>query len=590
MHEEVPLQILRTAARSHRAHVEESLTEMEKEVRNVNRMSTEELKFPRSNRNHAVAVLSSTMPGVCHPVAAIPMLREDALRGSMQINLEMLETKEILMNPVTARVTAFVVPWLAFSRFEGSRDQFDRSWSGKPKITGGASVPFFQTHAMEAHGVNPLYKALGLHAPVGAQVNDMYREAYNLIWNFRARNRSRHLTERLLDATSLAPAFWQHSRFAHLVPDFDDAAMEGEVALNVVNPYSRVYGIGLKNMQGDAANYSVADVRGTGQSMDGRQIVDTGAPAAGKAELVIQTRAAAGAQSFVPDIYAELVEGGIKVSLANLDLAKKTQAFARLRKQFEGYNLSDDWLVDMMMSGLSIPDQALKQPILIADKTVRFGQAKRYATDAANLDESAVSGAASVNLNLRVPRLSTGGVVMVLLEILPDQLFERQADPFFMVTNQRLGDTFKDLPDALRDTLDPQKVDVILNRDIDTDHANPTGRFAYGPANWKWNAAGPRVGAKFLRPSANTAFDEARQRIWAVEQVNPGLTQDFYICRSIHTKPFMNEVGDPFEFTAMGNCVINGLTQFGPGLVEATGNYDAVAEKSPTERIDMEAV
>ena len=543
-------------------------------MRNVNRMSTEELKFPRSNRNHAVAVLSSTKPGVCHPVAAIPMLREDALRGSMSINLEMLETKEILMNPVRARVTAYVVPWLAFARFEGSRDQFDRSWSGKAKINGGSTVDFFETHAMEAHGENPIYKALGVHAPVGAQVNTMYREAYNLIWNFRARNRSRHLTERDLDATSLAPAFWQHSRFAHLVPDFDDAMVEGEVALNVVEGRLPVSGLGL----GESGNIASRDVWETGKAAMVQYARGT------HERLFVDVEG----DTARPAIFAEMVENGITVSLANIDLAKKTQAFAALRQKYEAYKVSDDWLVDMLMSGLSIPDQALKQPILLADKTVRFGQAKRYATDAGNLDESAVSGAARVNLNLRVPQLSVGGVVMVLLEILPDQLFERQADPFFMVTNDRLGDTFKDLPDALRDTLDPQKVEAILNREIDTDHSNPTGRFGYSPSNWRWNAAGPRVGGKFLRPSANTAFDEARQRIWAVEQVDPGLTQDFYICRSIHTKPFLNEVGDPFELTAMGNCVINGLTQFGPGLIEATGNYDAVAEKAPTDRIDME--
>lgn len=550
-------------------------------MRNVNRMSTEELKFPRSNRNHAVAVLSSTMPGVCHPVAAIPMLREDALRGSMQINLEMLETKEILMNPVTARVTAYVVPWLAFARFEGSRDQFDRSWSGKSKINGGAVVPFFETHAMPALGSDPIYKALGLHAPVGAQVNTMYREAYNLIWNFRARNRSRHLTERLLDATSLAPAFWQHSRFAHVVPDFDDAAMEGEVALNVVDSKLAVTGLGVQAGQTPLSAANILQSDGTTVNKPFYRASDVS---------MVRVAAASVASGALPQVFAEMAENGITVSLANLELAKKTQAFAKLRQAYEGYKLSDDWLVDMLMSGLSIPDQALKQPILLADRTVRFGQAKRYATDSGNLDESAVSGAARVNLNLRVPQLSTGGIVMVLLEILPEQLFERQADPFFMVTNTRLGDTFRDLPDALRDTLDPQKVETVLNRDIDTNHANPTGRFGYVPNNWKWNAAGPRVGGKFLRPAANTAFDEARQRIWAVEQVNPGLTQDFYICRSIHTKPFLNEVGDPFEFTAMGNCVINGLTQFGPGLIEATGNYDAVAEKAPTDRIDVEAV
>ncbi|KKB09521.1 hypothetical protein VE26_06340 [Devosia chinhatensis] len=516
------------------------------------------------------------------------MLREDALRGAISINLEMLETKEILMNPVNARVTAWLVPWLADPRFEGSEDQFNRSWAGRAKINGGATVPFFETHAMPAHGQDPIYKALGMHAPVGAQVNNWYRKAYNLIWNYRAANRSRHLDERLLDDTSLAPAFWQHSRFAHIVPDFDDAMFEGEVALNIVEQRLPISGIGVPTVAvGQSGPLQVRETMRGGDA----QVTNygIGMSTTTSSPNFFWMRGVSGPGGyFVPDIYAEMQQGGVTISLANLELAKKTQAFARLRQQFEGHDIDDEWLVDMLMSGLSIPDMALRHPIMIADRTVRFGQAKRYATDAGNLDESAVSGAARVNLNLRVPQLRTGGVVMVLVEILPDQLFERQADPFFMTNDERQGDTFKHLPDALRDTLDPQPVDIVLNKEIDTDHASPNGRFGYAPMNWKWNASGPKVGGKFLRPAANTSFDEARQRIWAVEQVNPGLTQDFYICRSIHTKPFLNEVGDPFEYTAMGNCVLNGLTQFGAGLIEATGNYDKVAEKAPVDRIQAE--
>jgi len=182
-----------------------------------------------------------------------------------------------------------------------------------------------------------------------------------------------------------------------------------------------------------------------------------------------------------------------------------------------------------------------------------------------------------------VPRLNTGGVVMVMLEAIPEQLFERQRDPFFHSSDV---DTW---PEALRDTLDPEKVDIVLNAEVDTDHATPNGTFGYAPMNWKWNAFGPRVGGKFYRPSTNTTTDQDRQRLWAVETVNPALSEDFYLVKSIHTKPFLDTASDPFEATVVGNAVLDGNTQFGGMLVEATDNYDKVAAKAPTERIQKGA-
>ena len=77
-------------------------------------------------------------------------------------------------------------------------------------------------------------------------------------------------------------------------------------------------------------------------------------------------------------------------------------------------------------------------------------------------------------------------------------------------------------------------------------------------------------------------------RLYAVENVNPVLSEDFYIVTDIHQKVFMDTEGDPFELTGEGVAVLNGLTQFGGLLVEATDNYDKVAERAPTDQIVKE--
>ena len=94
-----------------------------------------------------------------------------------------------------------------------------------------------------------------------------------------------------------------------------------------------------------------------------------------------------------------------------------------------------------------------------------------------------------------------------------------------------------------------------------------------------------KVGGKFYRPAVNAPTDEDRQRIWAVETVNPVLSADFYLCTTIHQKPFLDTMKDPFEAVTTGDFMIEGNTVFGGVLVEEMNNYDEVLEKAPQARI-----
>lgn len=550
-------------------------------MRDVNRQQTSPITVRKSKRNTDVKVLTSFNPGVCAPVFATEILREDSAMGAINIAVEMAETVEMLLNNMHLTISAYVVPWLAMERFEGSLDQFNRSYAGKAKTedVGAVVVPFFETHAMGTHGSNAVYKTLGLHAAPTDQVNTMFLEAYNLIWNFRAKNRSKEITPRTrLDAT-LAKAFWPKSRFQHVVPDFDQAKIDGEISLSLVQQKLNVKGIGYKDLSGSNAT-GVTNVKTT----DGlqtypfaRKDADGGAFETGEATVYLKVDGTTG----MPDIFAEMEAGGVAISLSNIELAKKTRAFAKLRERYNG--LDDEYIIDMLMNGLSIPDQHLKQPILVAQSHTVVRQAKRYATDSANLDEHVTSGLAAGGLRIRVPQLHTGGILMVVVEAVPEQLWERQPDPFFMTS------TVAGLPEYLRDTLDPEKVDVIKNRDIDVSHATPLEAFGYGPLNWKWNNYPPHIGGNKYRPAVNTTVDEERQRIYAVEELNPRLSENFFIVSAMHKKPFYDPDSDPFDIVLSGNIIKTGNTVFGGVLHEATDDYEQVMAEAPQDRIVKEA-
>lgn len=551
---------------------------------NNERMRTQPLAVPRTIRRQSARALTTLPAGKMVPLLAIPLLREDGIRsGRLRFSFEQMETAEVLMNAIKVRVRAFLVPMLALERFNGSMDQLNLSYEGKPPLEGEAVVPYIESLNFGAHGSNLVYKYLGLHAGGTQNVNTAYLESYNQIVNYLRKNRSPDLPLRTRLQTDLAEAFWAHDQFRHMVPDFDQAVIDGEVGLSVSQAKLDV----KHNTTDQYTAVSVDPVTGLfirgGGSTDRRIMMNvTGSDltyngGAIGSNSVVDT--VVGLRAHLAGVYAELADNDISLSLANIDLARKTQALARIRQT---YNMHEDHIINLLMDAIHIPDQSLKQPMLLADKTTIFGQSKRYASDAGNLTESVVNGMTQIDMSIQVPRIGVGGVVMVVAEVTPDQLFERQEDPFLAATS------VDDLPQYLRDYLDPEKVDVVQNKRIDASHATPAGTFAYEPLNARWQIDVPRVGGDFYRPTVNTSFDEKRQRIWAVETVNPTLSTDFYLCTNIHTKPFVVTNQDPFEVVTQGDLWIEGNTVFGGHLVEATDDYEQVLAEAPVDRIEKE--
>lgn len=535
------------------------------DIRNIARTNTTPIPIARSTRQINQIVATSMPAGKMVPVTAFPLLREDQLRNSMiHCKVDLMETAEIIKNGVKCRFMAYFVPFLAFERFNGGMDEFNRAYM-KQNIADGATVtPFFNTMVAGAVGSIPIHKYLGFHAAPADTINTAYIEAYNLIWNFRARNRSETLwnaKKRLMTNTSLAPAFWQHEQFKYVVPDWDDVAMEGSVDLSFTNAKVPVYGLGFDPAVGSAAGGVTSIRHATGVTDNVNNYFTS---AAGTVRLKTK---GIGGQIF-PDLYADLQAQGVKISLANIELAKRTQWYADLKAQFEG--LPDSWIIDLLMQGVSVPEQMWKQPILIADKTEIFGIEKRWATDGANLTDAVVNGAAMCDLDMVLPRTPTGGIVMVVAEILPEQLFERGRDPLLFVTDPAK------LPNAMKDDLDPQKVERMSKGEIDTSHSDPNGLFGYRPLNWQWQQSNTRIGGKWFKSAPSNTFNEERQHFWTVEVTDPAYNSDFMISEVFNTLPFVVTNQDVGEVQIHGTAIIEGNTQFGTRLLENDNAYAEV--------------
>uniref|UniRef100_UPI0013B3E98E hypothetical protein n=1 Tax=Escherichia coli TaxID=562 RepID=UPI0013B3E98E len=79
--------------------------------------------------------------------------------------------------------------------------------------------------------------------------------------------------------------------------------------------------------------YTGVNTEGNPSTMTGWAIRDAAGPAGnGYAHFVV--RSVNGA----PDVFAEMQQNGITVSLSNIEMARKTQAFAKLRQQYNQHD------------------------------------------------------------------------------------------------------------------------------------------------------------------------------------------------------------------------------------------------------------
>lgn len=564
------------------------------------RMRTSPIPVPRTRRALPFRGLTTIPAGYITPVLAFGLMREDALSSCrVSFQLELYETVEVLANPVIVNARAYLVPNLALERFNGSIDTLNRSYVGEVEPgVGGAVVPWFNTSTKQPGPMggtdNEILYYLGAHVPEGGTYNTAYQEAYNVAVAHRYINRSPDLRSSAPLQTNfkLFPAMWRHPDLGHIVPDFDQATLDGEVPLTVNQNLLPVKGIGFMNTSSSGAPVSLRETDGpVGGTVQTTLAVmpPPSAPTTGGSHVGVRVASGTDATT-LPAIYAELSgEAGV-ISLADINTAQRARAFAALRKAYAGYD--DEYIKDLLMSGVRMPTEAEKQPILLGNVVTQFGQGKRYATDSVDLTASVASGAAAVSMNLRCPPVNTGGVVIVTIEIYPQQLWERRQDPFLTgMTMVGAGSTGREqFPEYVRDTLDPEKVDIVKCGYVDVRHSTPSATFGYEPLNARWQTFPPRVGGKFYRPEVDLPIDEDRARIWASETVDPTLSKDFYLVTSLNLKPFVVTDQDPAECLVRGDALITGNTVFGLPLIESGDEYTTIMEQAPLDRIDKEDV
>jgi hypothetical protein len=505
--------------------------------------------------------------GQIYPVAFFPLLREDSARGRIALQVRMAEALHTIINPIKVRASVYLVPKSAMVRFNGSMETVDRSYMNEPMPDGSAPPPWKVVDPRITDTVNgighDIFDVLGVHYKNQDRLDGDVTESYNCIVNWRRAAVSAALPKNTLTDHRLAPAFWNAWKFQYIKPSFDAAMMEGIVPVTVEGqqvPLANYTWTGAVNPPG---SHGYSDKNGNVSAVDGTLTQNIG--------LLTSD----------PTPMARIDQLAGTISLANIRSAEKLQQFAKKREQYQG--IPSEYLIEMLMRGLRIPPYQLMEPILIGLQETTIGQTERYATDGASLETSVTNGVAQLSLPINTPAIEPGGLIMVLVEIVPEQLYERMNDDYLEVNAN--GDR-ADEPDFLVDFNDPQKVQAVTNRRADIRHGSPNQIFGYEPLNFEWQRNFARVGGKYRRPYDDT-FVEDRQRIWAVEKTDPTLSDDFYLCPQPfpHTV-FADAMADPFEVIVVGSVTMTGLTHFGGAFEEDGDHYEKLMAQIDAERLE----
>lgn len=534
------------------------------------RQSTTPMTFKRTIRPDVADVMTTGFAGKVVPLTYIPLLRGDSASGRVGIDLDLAEMPRPTLNGISANFQAWFVPKSASPKFPGM-DEFIHSYQGENIKQIGVSdrtpASFFDNITgadLTTYKNSDLVKSLGIHI-ASSEANTDLAEAYALIWNFRAAAHSDNITrhdypsENLSNSTTLGRAFWPSGRFNNVVPDYERALVVGSLDLDVIAGTVPVKSQSIK-FGADAT--SAASLH--------TQIVPT------TGSGTVPPTDTSGDYDFTGLIWADMTGQNINVSLNDIDMARKTQAFAKARAAMAGNDTTgfnnDDALLAEMMQGLEVAEEHFNRPWLLDQKRVPFGMEERHATDAANLDDSVTTGRASTVLNLNVPQNDVGGIIMVTVEVLPDRLYERQGDPAVQLT------TVAELPNALRDVQNVEPVDTVENWRIDAAHTSLTGAYGYEPQNAKWQRNFVRLGGNFFQATPGTPKVDQRLAIWQPDVVDPNFNDDHYLCPDpMPASVFALPSNPHFTAVARHNVAIAGLTQIGDILHENSDDYAAIS-------------
>lgn len=390
------------------------------------------------------------------------------------------------------------------------------------------------------------------------KVNEVARLAHNCAVNFLRRKKYVSAVQVLADNLGVTPAIIGQTVLDRLngVLDPEDR-VDGAVQLTIGTMKLPVSGIGLTNAA--PAGVTPQEVRETvdGEGGGGLQTYAKNFNAVNGQTIYVEAETDPEKNGNFPGIYANMsgAEAG-SVSLTDFYNAEKMDQLVReMRAIVDANPQYGEEMVTRWAHGLSVDNG--KEPFILYERSMTFGQSYRKATDGASLDVSQSDLGQQISFTAPVPKTELGGVVITFGVLKPDETIASQPHPFL---SEEWG-AINYVSDEL--ARDPVPVN-IRELDADCEETDENTRAMYVGHNGLKRA--------YINYGFNRHIDlttvAAKTAIWQLEVPMSVTPESVIYPADIEHYPFADETAEVCTYTCSSQAVVTTPLIFGPTPVE----------------------
>jgi len=415
-------------------------------------MNLSKYQKPRARRHEVLGNTGRTRGGKLEPVAVHAFKGSEGGMIRQKLSFELDPIPGRILTPIRAQVTAVFVPVPALHALKNP----DMELAGNDELLRQEILSGSPLFGLEAE--NEISKRANVE-PVSVSgikyVSEVIRLSYiSAVNHLRL---SKYVKAKLLDTTCMAPAPAVLSRN---VLEMLNGVLDPEDRVNgAVNFTGKIpiHGIGVGTQDNSdrpvtANNFEQTPDLGINRSLDNAFNSDD------HTIIVDAQQKYNAADDWYPNIYADLGNTAADITLQDFYIAERMDALTReARKMIDDNPQYGEQMASRWAHGLSV--EVGKQPFVMYQDEVTFGDSTIRAMDGDNLDKLQTNSTASWPLTLPVPKTEFGGVVVTLVAILPDETLPNQPHP--VLSSEWVAPNF--LADEM--ALDPVPV---IRRQIDS--------------------------------------------------------------------------------------------------------------------------
>lgn len=381
-------------------------------------MNPSKYQKPRSRRFEVLGNTGRTRGGKLEPVAVHAFKGSEGGMIRQELSFELDPIPGRLLTPIRAEVTAVFVPLQAIHELKypdstlPGNDELIRQ-----ELLTGAPLFGLERENEITKRANVVPVSIGGEKMVSETVRLAYISAVNHL------RLQKHVKATPISATRKTPA---PALLSRTVLDMLNGVLDPEDRVNgAVNLSGQIpiSGLGVRPTNTNMAAGEMEDTFGGSHNTSHENMFSSD-----NHEILMVAQQKEGSTDWFPEVYADFAGDKVDITLQDFYTAERMDRLTReARKMIDANPIHGEQQASRWAHGLSV--EVGKQPFVMYQDEVVFGDSVVRAMDGANLDKLQTNSTANWPLVLPVPKTEFGGLVVTMVAIKPDEVLPNQPHP-----------------------------------------------------------------------------------------------------------------------------------------------------------------